>query len=49
MHDAKPRGDDGIWSPGFLPKTHQPLLLDARQKETIANLAHSISRSPRQT
>jgi hypothetical protein len=39
MHDAKPRGDDGIWSPGFLPKTHQPLLLDARQKETIANLS----------
>ena len=28
-HDAKPRGDDGIWSPGFLPKSHQPLLLDA--------------------
>jgi len=41
MHDAKPRGDDGIWSPGFLPKSHQPLLLDARQKETIANLART--------
>jgi hypothetical protein len=39
MHDAKPRGDDGIWSPGFLPKNYQPLLLDGRQKETIANLA----------
>jgi hypothetical protein len=38
MHDTKPRGDDGIWSPGFLPKNYQPLLLDARQKETIANL-----------
>ncbi len=39
MHDAKPRGDDGIWSPGFLPKNHQPLLLDARRKEAIDNLA----------
>ena len=39
MHDTKPRGDDGIWSPGFLPKTYQPLLLDARRKEEIANLA----------
>ncbi|MBM3980623.1 MAG: DUF1501 domain-containing protein [Planctomycetes bacterium] len=39
MHDAKPRGDDGIWSPGFLPKTYQPLLLDARQKEAIRDVA----------
>src|SRR6185369_14636931 len=39
MHGAKPRGDDGIWSPGFLPKTHQPLLLDARQREVIPNLS----------
>jgi hypothetical protein len=39
MHDAKPRGDDGIWSPGFLPKTHQPLLLDARQKEAIRDIS----------
>src|SRR5947209_6029373 len=39
MHEAKPRGDDGIWSPGFLPKNYQPLILDARQKEAIANLA----------
>lgn len=38
MHDAKPRGDDGIWNPGFLPKNYQPLLLDARSKETVANL-----------
>src|SRR5258708_8831345 len=43
MHDAKPRGDDGIWSPGFLPKTHQPLLLDVRQKEVIANLSRPSS------
>jgi len=38
MHETKPRGDDGIWSPGFLPKNFQPLLLDARRKEEIANL-----------
>lgn len=39
LHDNKPRGDDGIWSPGFLPKSYQPLLLDARQKQAIANLS----------
>jgi Protein of unknown function (DUF1501) len=38
MHDTKPRGDDGIWSPGFLPKSYQPLLLDSRRREEIANL-----------
>ncbi|MBY0229111.1 MAG: DUF1501 domain-containing protein, partial [Gemmataceae bacterium] len=37
MHDAKPRGDDGIWSPGFLPKTHQPLVLGG--SAGIANVA----------
>src|SRR4029077_4489300 len=41
MHETKPRGDDGIWSPGFLPKTYQPLLLDARRREEIANLART--------
>jgi hypothetical protein len=41
MHDTKPRGDDGIWSPGFLPKAFQPLLLDARRREEIANLARA--------
>src|ERR1044072_6907433 len=41
MHETKPRGEDGIWSPGFLPKNYQPLLLDARQRESIANLARS--------
>jgi uncharacterized protein (DUF1501 family) len=41
MHDTKPRGDDGIWSPGFLPKAYQPLLLDARRREEIANLARA--------
>jgi hypothetical protein len=39
MHDTKPRGDDGIWSPGFLPKSNQPLLLDARRREEVANLS----------
>src|SRR5262245_38740854 len=39
MHDTKPRGDDGIWSPGYLPKDYQPLLLDSRRKEEIANLS----------
>ncbi|HEV7403971.1 MAG TPA: DUF1501 domain-containing protein [Chthoniobacteraceae bacterium] len=38
MHDRKPRGDDQIWSAGFLPKTFQALALDARRKETIDNL-----------
>src|SRR5947209_14278359 len=41
MHETKPRGDDNIWSPGFLPKNNQPLLLDARRREEIANLARS--------
>ena len=38
MHDARPRGEEGIWSPGFLPKNFQPLLIDSRQKDAIANL-----------
>jgi len=41
MHEAKPRGEDGIWSPGFLPKNYQPLLLDARQRDAIANVTRS--------
>jgi hypothetical protein len=41
MHETRPRGEDGIWSPGFLPKTHQALLLDARQRERIDNLARA--------
>ncbi len=39
MHDTRPRGDDQIWSAGFLPKTYQALALDARRKEAIDNLA----------
>ncbi len=39
LHDTRPRGDDQIWSAGFLPKTYQALALDARRKEAIDNLA----------
>ncbi len=39
MHDTRPRGDDQIWSAGFLPKTYQAMALDARRKEAIDNLA----------
>jgi len=39
MHDTRPRGDDQIWSAGFLPKSYQALSLDARRKEAIDNLA----------
>src|SRR4051794_32722561 len=35
MHETKPRGDDNIWTPGFLPKSNQPLTLDARRREEI--------------
>ncbi|QOV90379.1 DUF1501 domain-containing protein [Humisphaera borealis] len=38
MHGQKPRGDDQIWSAGFLPKTYGALALDARRKEEIDNL-----------
>ena len=36
---TKPRGYDSIWSSGFLPKSNQPLTLDARLREQIADLA----------
>ncbi|MBS0203859.1 MAG: DUF1501 domain-containing protein [Planctomycetes bacterium] len=39
LHDTRPRGDDQIWSAGFLPKTFQALALDARRKEAVDNLA----------
>src|SRR5262245_3948797 len=45
MHDRKPRGDDQIWSAGFLPKTYQALTLDARRKETIDNLVRDAKQS----
>jgi hypothetical protein len=38
MHDTKPRGDDAIWSAGFLPKTFQAMALDARRPTPIDNL-----------
>jgi len=41
MHEKKPRGDDNLWTPGFLPKSHQPLTLDSRRHEEIANLARA--------
>jgi hypothetical protein len=37
MFDGKPRGDDAIWSSGFLPRNHQALVLDGRM--LIADLA----------
>jgi len=48
MHETKPRGDDNIWTPGFLPKTYQPLTLDARRREEITNLARSPGMSETQ-
>jgi len=39
MHERKPRGDDQIWSAGFLPKSHQALAIDARRGVAIENLA----------
>jgi hypothetical protein len=48
MHETKPRGDDNIWTPGFLPKSYQPLLLDARRREEIANLQRSPGMSDAQ-
>ena len=45
LHDTRPRGDDQIWSAGFLPKTYQALSLDARRKEAVDNL----SRDPKHT
>jgi hypothetical protein len=41
MHETRPRGDDQIWSAGFLPKNFQALALDARRKETIDNLVRA--------
>ncbi len=45
MHGRKPRGDDQIWSAGFLPKSFQALALDARRREAIDD----ILRAPDQT
>jgi hypothetical protein len=48
MHDTKPRGDDHIWSAGFLNKTYQALALDARRRETIDNLARPAGQTDAQ-
>src|SRR5688572_27289 len=48
LHDTRPRGDDQIWSAGFLPKTYQALALDARRKEAIDNLARDGKHSEAQ-
>jgi len=48
MHDTRPRGDDQIWSAGFLPKTYQALALDARRKEAIDNLLRDSKHSDAQ-
>jgi len=45
MHDTRPRGDDQIWSAGFLPKTYQAMALDARRNEAIDNLQRDSRRS----
>ncbi len=48
LHDRKPRGDDQIWSAGFLPKTFQALALDARRKEVIDNLSRAAQQTDAQ-
>ena len=48
MHDTRPRGDDQIWSAGFLPKAYQALALDARRKESIDNLLRDARHSDAQ-
>jgi hypothetical protein len=48
MHDAKPRGDDQIWSAGFLPKSYQAMALNAQRKESIDNLVRSAGRTEAQ-
>lgn len=48
LHDTRPRGDDQIWSAGFLPKTYQALALDARRKEAIDNLARDVKHNDAQ-
>ncbi|MFN0080205.1 MAG: DUF1501 domain-containing protein [Prosthecobacter sp.] len=48
MHETRPRGDDQIWSAGFLPKTFQALTLDARRNGAIDNLTRQPSQSDSQ-
>ena len=39
LHERKPRGDDQIWSAGFLPKGHAALAIDARRPVAIDDLS----------
>lgn len=48
MHGVRPRGDDQIWSAGFLPKTFQALALDARRKEAIDDIVRAREESEAQ-
>jgi hypothetical protein len=48
LHDTRPRGDDQIWSAGFLPKSYQALALDARRKEAVDNLVRDGKHSDEQ-
>jgi hypothetical protein len=48
MHERRPRGDDQIWSAGFLPKSYQALTLDARRNGVIDNLVRPGIQSPAQ-
>lgn len=48
MHERRPRGDDQIWSAGFLPKSYQALALDARRGSVIDNLVRHQSESAAQ-
>ncbi|MCH7726012.1 MAG: DUF1501 domain-containing protein, partial [Planctomycetes bacterium] len=38
MHGTKPRGNDPIWSSGFLPSVYQATALDPRKPKPIENL-----------
>ena len=48
MHERRPRGDDQIWSAGFLPKSFQALTLDARRNGVIDNLSRHTMESAAQ-
>lgn len=48
MHETKPRGEDAIWSAGFLPKNYAALAIDARNPRPIANLDRLQSQSDSQ-
>ncbi|MEK0445310.1 MAG: hypothetical protein RLZZ399_631 [Verrucomicrobiota bacterium] len=48
MHGRRPRGDDQIWSSGFLPKTFQALALDAKRKEEISDVLRGAGETEEQ-